>query len=153
MFGLVPFRNNNSLARPESSLKSLFDVFNEPFFQSGLNALRDLGASSFKVDVKDEGDRYTLHADLPGTKKEDISLSYEDSYLTIATKTQTEKDEKDDEGRYIRRERSYGNASRSFYINDIDKEKIDAAFADGVLTITLPKLAEATPPAQQITIR
>ena len=153
MFGLVPFRNNHSLAQPGSSLKSLFDVFNEPFFQGGLNALRDLGASSFKVDVKDEGDRYILHADLPGTKKEDISLSYEDNYLTIATKVQTEKEEKDDDGRYIRRERSYGNASRSFYINDIDKAKIDAAFADGVLTITLPKLAETTPPSQQIAIR
>ena len=84
MFGLVPFGSRNDLAKREDSFDRLFDLFREPFFHGALSPLRDLGGlSSFKVDVKDNGDAYELTADLPGVKKEDITLNYENSYLTI----------------------------------------------------------------------
>lgn len=145
MFGLVPFGSRNDLAKREDSFDRLFDLFREPFFHGALSPLRDLGGlSSFKVDVKDNGDAYELTADLPGVKKEEISLSYENSYLTIATTREENKDEKDDKDSYIRRERSVGSTSRSFYIDDVDEGKVSAEFKDGVLKVTLPK---ATAPA------
>lgn len=142
MFGLVPFGSRNDLAKREDSFDRLFDLFREPFFHGALSPLRDLGGfSSFKVDVKDNGDAYELTADLPGVKKEEISLSYENSYLTIATTREENKDEKDDKDSYIRRERSVGSTSRSFYIDDVDEGKVSAEFKDGVLKVTLPKAA------------
>ncbi len=134
MFGLVPFGFKNDVTTKDP-FEGFFDAFNEPFFQG-------FGEKGFKVDVKDNGDHYELAADLPGFAKDDVKLSYENGYLTISAEKKDEKDEKDDKGNYIRRERSYGSTSRSFYINDIDEKKAQAAFKDGVLTIKMPKQTE-----------
>ena len=75
MFGLVPFASRHDLAKEENDFDRLFDVFDEPF-------LTNFKAPDFKVDVKDNGTSYELTAELPGLKKEDISLTYEDHYLT-----------------------------------------------------------------------
>ena len=142
MFGLVPFGSRNDLAKREDTFDRLFDLFREPFFHGAMTPLREWGGmSAFKVDVKDNGDAYELTADLPGVKKEEIALSYENSYLTIATTREENKDEKDDKDSYIRRERSVGSTSRSFYIDDVDEAKVSAEFKDGVLKVTLPKAA------------
>ena len=77
-------------------------------------------------------------------KKEDIKLNYENSYLTIAAEKNEEKDEKDDKGNYIRRERSTGSVSRSFYIDNIDETKVKAEFKDGILKVSMPKAAEVS---------
>ncbi len=144
MFGLVPFAARKDLAKREDPFSQIFDVFNEPFFRGGLAPFSsDWGARSFRVDVKDNGDAYELTAELPGVKKEDISLSYENSYLTIEARKAEEKDEKDDGGNYIRRERSTGSVSRSFYIDGIDESNIGAEFKDGVLKVDLPKQTKA----------
>ncbi len=144
MFGLVPFVARKDLAKREDPFSQIFDVFNEPFFHNGLAPFSsDWGARSFRVDVKDNGDAYELTAELPGMKKEDIALSYENSYLTIEAKHEEQKDEKDDNGSYIRRERSTGSMARSFYIDGIDESKIGAEFTDGVLKVDLPKQTEA----------
>ncbi len=151
MFGLVPFGARKELARRDDPFTHLFDMFNEPFFHGGLSPfMSGLGAQSFRVDVKDRGDSYELSAELPGVKKEDISLHYENSYLTIEAKKETQTEEKN-EG-YIRRERSTGQVSRSFYIDDIDEAKAEASFADGVLRIELPKRSREKT-ARQIAIR
>lgn len=139
MFGLVPFMHNN-LSNANSN-KSLFDVFDEPFFQ---NAFAPLKNTTFKVDVKDTGDAYEFKADLPGVKKENINVDYNNGYLTI--KTQEEKvaqpekaaSEKSSD-KYLRRERYFGSMQRSFYIDDVDKDNIKAEYKDGVLTVMLPK--------------
>ena len=145
MFGLVPFGMGKGLAKREDAFDRLFDVFHEPFFTG-------FDSGAFKVDVKDNGDHYELTADLPGMAKEDVRLSYENGYLTIAAEKKAENDEKDDKGNYIRRERSYGSMSRSFYINDIDEHGADASFKDGVLKVTMPKLAEAKAAGHEIRI-
>ncbi len=154
MFGLVPFAGRKDLAKREDPFSQIFDVFNEPFFRTGLAPFSsNWGAQSFLVDVKDTGDAYELTAELPGMKKEDISLSYENSYLTIEAKKEEQKDEKDDGGNYIRRERSTGSVSRSFYIDGIDEANIGAEFKDGVLKIDLPKQTKAAEVSRQIAIK
>ena len=104
------------------------------------------------MDVKETDGAYELTAELPGMKKENISLSYENSYLTIEAKKEEQKDEKDDGGNYIRRERSTGSVSRSFYIDGIDESKVSAEFKDGVLKIDLPK-QNKTEVSRQIAIK
>ncbi len=154
MFGLVPFAARKDLARREDPFTQIFDVFNEPFFHSGLAPFAsDWGAQSFRVDVKDTGEAYELTAELPGMKKEDVSLSYENSYLTIEAKKEEPKDEKDEGGNYIRRERSTGSMSRSFYIDGIDETKASAEFKDGVLKVDLPKRAKEAEVSRRIAIK
>ena len=153
MFGLVPFGTRKDLARREDPFSHIFVVLNEPFFRNELAPFSsNWGAQSFRVDVKDNGDAYELTAELPGVKKEDIALRYENSYLTIEAKKDERKDEKDDSGNYIRRERTTGSVSRSFYIDGIDESKVGAEFTDGVLKVELPKQTKADV-ARQIEIK
>ena len=154
MFGLVPFgARKNLTAHRDDGFGHLFDIMSEPFFSDFMAPTANWGNGSFKVDVKDTGNGYELHADLPGLKKEDIKLSYENNYLTIAAEQNDAKDEKDDDGNYIRRERHYGSMSRSFYIDNIDENKISAEFKDGVLKVDLPKAADEVQQAKQIAIQ
>jgi len=150
MFGLVPFGARKDLAHRDDGFRSLFDVFNEPFFHDDF--MPAFSQSGMKVDVRDNGDAYELTADLPGLKKEDIKLGYENNYLTISAESQQEKDEKDEKGNYIRRERRSGSVSRSFYIDDIDEAKVTAEFKDGVLTVMMPK-AQASQVSKTIEIK
>lgn len=145
MFGLVPFVSHNELSKDENVFDRLLNVFDEPF-------MRDFRMPEFKVDVKDNGESYDLTAELPGLKKDDISLTYENNYLTIATKNESSKDKKDEEGNYVRRERSASSMSRSFYINDIDEARATAEYKDGILSVHMPKSAEAKDEGHTIAI-
>ncbi len=154
MFGLVPFGTRKDMARKDHEYHTLFDVFNEPFFHDDFMApFAGWKSDSFRVDVKETGEGYELTADLPGMKKEDISLSYENSYLTISASQQAEAEKKDEEGSYIRRERRMGSVSRSFYIDNIDESKVTAEFRDGVLRVELPKLQENVSRSTNIEIK
>ena len=150
MFGLVPFVSRKNVAKSNDDFHSLFDIFNEPFFNM---PAMNMSASAFKVDVKDNGNAYELIADFPGLKKENINLDYENSYLTISAKTEEGNDEQDDKGNYIRRERHVGSMSRSFYIDNIDESKISAEFKEGVLKVNLPKITEEASKSTKIEIK
>lgn len=145
MFGLVPFMTRNNLACEDNVFDRLFDAFDEPFMQS-------FHTPVFKVDVKDNGDSYDLTAELPGLKKEDISLNYENQYLTISTQHAENKDEKDDKGNYIRRERGTSSMTRSFYIDDIDDAQTTAEYKVGVLTVHMPKKTQVEEKGHEINI-
>lgn len=98
------------------------------------------GRGLMKTDVKELSDSYKLHIDLPGVKKEDIDLKLSDGYLEIRAETFSAKDEEDENGRYVRRERYKGALSRGFYVGETLKpEDVRARFEDGVLEITVPK--------------
>ncbi|MBQ4361476.1 MAG: Hsp20/alpha crystallin family protein [Lachnospiraceae bacterium] len=116
----------------------MFDDFFKPVVPSARPAANATGLMN--TDVKEFNDRYELEIDLPGYKKEDVQASLKDGYMTITAQHEESKDEKDDEGKYIRRERYSGHCSRSFYVGDIvTEEDIQAKFSDGILKIEIPK--------------
>ena len=124
----------NDVDTMDNVFDRMMNVFDEPFM-SGFHT------PEFKVDVKDNGDSYDLTAELPGFQKGNIMLTYKDNYLTIAAKNETSKDEKDEKGNYVRRERSQSSMSRSFYIDGIDDSKATADYKDGILSVHMPKKA------------
>jgi HSP20 family protein len=121
----------------ENLFDSLFDTaFDRKFFGNG-NTSR---ANVMKTDVKESDDAYTVDIELPGFKKEDVSVRFENGTLTVTATKAENNDQKDEKGAYVRRERYSGSCSRSFYVGeDIKKNDISAKMADGILTLTIPK--------------
>lgn len=98
-------------------------------------------APSITMDVKEQGDTYLVHAELPGVKKEDIHVVIDGSQVSISAELKQEKEVKESE-RVLRSERYFGKVARSFQLGqDIDDSKAVAKFNDGVLELTLPKRA------------
>ena len=95
-----------------------------------------------KTDIKEMNNGYELIVDLPGFKKDEITAELKDGYLTISAAKGLDKDEKDKEGKYIRRERYAGNMSRSFYVGkDITEKDIHGKYENGILMLDIPKKA------------
>ena len=141
MFGMVPFE------RHEDNFFDVFDNFERKFFG---NSSANLPA--FRTDIKDADDKFVLEAELPGFDKEDISLDVKDGILTISAQHKEEKEDKDEKGQYIRRERRYGSFSRSFDITGIDEGSITAAYNNGILELNLPKAVPVVPESRRIAI-
>ena len=98
-------------------------------------------AKPYETDVKETETGYELDIDLPGFKKDEISAHLEDGYsYKFRLLKALIKDEKDNEGRYIRRERYGGSMTRSFYVgNAVTEEDIKAKYEDGILSLSIPK--------------
>jgi HSP20 family protein len=97
-----------------------------------------------KMDLKEDDNAYTVHADIPGVKKEDIHVSIEGNQVSISAETKTEKEEKKGE-KVLRSERYFGKVARSFTLaHDVDEAKAQAKYSDGVLELTLPKKAASS---------
>ena len=110
------------------------DFFNDPFFSSRKEM------KLMKTDIREKDDKYLLDIDLPGYSKEDIKISVDDGYLTVSAKKESNDEEKDDKGNFIRRERFSGECSRSFYVGEnIEAEDVKASFKNGILTLDIPK--------------
>ena len=93
-----------------------------------------------KTDVKETDAGYEVDIDLPGFKKDEISAKLDDGYLTISASKGLDKDEKNKEGKYIRKERYAGAMSRSFYVGGaVTEEDIKAKYEDGILRLSIPK--------------
>ena len=107
-----------------------------------------------KTDIKELEGGYELEMDLPGFTKDEITAELKDGYLTIHATSNQNKDEKDEDGKYIRRERYSGSCNRSFYVGDaITEEDIKANFENGTLKMTIPKKeAKAVPEKKFISI-
>ena len=101
-----------------------------------------------KTDVRETEDSYVLDIDLPGFQKDEISVELQNGYLTIQAAKGLDRDQKDQEGRYIRQERYSGTCSRSFYVGDVQPEEINAKYDSGILMLTLPKKDQQTLPTQ-----
>ena len=144
MFEMMPFTHNRGvdLYRPFRDLEEL---------ERSLFANNSVTA--FKTDIRDTGDAYVLEADLPGMKKEDIHIDIDGDRLSISAERNAVREEKDENGGYIRCERSYGAFSRSFDISGIRGEEISAAYADGVLKLTLPKQTKSVPASRRLEIQ
>ena len=96
-----------------------------------------------KVDVTERNGAYVVAADLPGVKKEDIQVAIDGAQVTLSAEIKREKEVAEGE-RVLHTERVYGKVSRSFTLpQELDEEKAEAKFRDGVLELTLPKKAAA----------
>jgi len=97
-------------------------------------------AQMMKTDVHEHEDQYEVDIDLPGFKKDEITLDLENGYLTVSAAKGLDKDEKDKKGKLIRQERYAGSMQRSFYVGEgITEEDVKAKFEDGVLKLNIPK--------------
>ena len=122
--------------------ENLFDDFMDDAFERNFFGARNplYGKHSknlMKTDVKEADKSYELDIDLPGFKKDEISAHLENGYLTVSAAKGVDKDEKDKEGHYIRRERYSGSMTRSFYVGDaVKEEEIHAKYEDGILKLS-----------------
>ena len=119
----------------ENFVEDFFDDFDRP-----LRGKNPAVSNIMKTDVVENENGYEISIDLPGYKKEDVSAELKDGYMTISAESKKENEEKDKNGRFIRRERFVGSCSRTFYVGDaVTEEDIKAKFEDGVLKVSVPK--------------
>ena len=124
-------------------------IFGENLFDDWMNfSFSDIDKALYgkrannvmKTDVKETESGYEVDIDLPGFKKDEVSASLENGYLTISAAKGLDKDEQDKKGKYIRKERYAGSMSRSFYVGEgVDQNDIHAKFEDGILRLSVPK--------------
>jgi HSP20 family protein len=125
--------------------ENLFDdFFSDPFTMmvpTGRDPLFGKHAKNLmKTDVRETEDSYELDVDLPGFKKDEVTVDLQNGYLTISAAKGLDKDEQDKKGKYIRQERYAGSCTRSFYVGSgIEPEQIGARFEDGILRLSVPK--------------
>ena len=145
MFEIMPFDRRSYRMRP-------FDPFREMQEMQRAFWNTPAVANGFRTDISETNDAYKLEAELPGFKKEEIKIDIDDDILVIKAEHSEDKDEKDENGSYLRRERYYGSYSRSFNVSEIDQEGISAAYENGVLTLTMPKKAPVKPESRHLEI-
>lgn len=113
------------------------DMFNDPFFT---HSYRANTTQVMKTDVQEGEHAYVLDIELPGYAKENVQAELKDGYLTITASKDETNDQKDNNGKYIRKERYTGSCKRTFYVGEtVRQEDIKAAFRDGILRLAIPK--------------
>lgn len=123
-----------------------FDFAVEPFDDLFRGFFRPVRAATepgvqIKMDVKEDDQAYTVHAEIPGVKKEDIHVTIDGSQVSLSAEVKRETENKDGE-KLLRSERYYGKAYRSFTLgSDVDEAAAAAKYSDGVLELRLPKKA------------
>jgi HSP20 family protein len=142
MFGMIPFERHDN---------NFFDAFDE--FEKKFLGQTNASIPAFRTDIRDQGDKFLLEAELPGFQKEDLSLDLKDNILTIKAEHKESSDQRNDQGEYIRRERRYGSFARSFDVTGIDESAISASYESGVLKLVLPKQSPVLPASRQIAIQ
>ena len=122
------------------------DLFDDPFFEGWRNMDRaaacnpNMSAGMMSTDVRETDKGYMVDIDMPGFKKDDISLDLQNGYLTVSAHRNSSHEDKDDNGRWLRRERYAGSCSRSFYVGeDVKDSDIHASYKDGTLCLEMPK--------------
>ena len=140
---------------PSTFGENMFDdFFSDPFgmmVPQTRDALYGKHAKNLmKTDIRepDDAKAYRFAVELPGFKKDEISLDIKDGYLTIAAQKGLDKDEEDKKGRVLRQERYAGACSRSFYVGDVKAEDVKAKYENGVLKLFVPKAEVKQVPAQ-----
>ena len=140
MFGITPFERRD------------FDIF-DPFNAFDDDFMSGARFAPCRTDIREEDDKYVMETELPGFCKEDIGINISDKILTITAKHETNEDQKDEKGKYIRRERSTSSYKRSFDLSGVDADKIDAQYTNGILTLNLPKKQPEAPTSRRLEVR
>lgn len=129
----------------ENLLDDFFDFPSFPRIGGFSNSTQNI----MHTDIKETGSGYEISMNLPGFKKENVQAELKDGYLTINASANVSNDTKEENGKYIRKERYSGACSRRFYVGEqITQEDIKAKFEDGVLMIDVPKV-EAKPAVEE----
>ena len=119
---------------PRSNFDLFDDIFGDSFFKKEDKMM--------KTDIRETENGYIIDVDLPGYKKENIKIDVTDGYLTINAKM-NQKNTEDNNGKYVRRERFFGECSRSFYVGEsVEALDIKANFQNGILSLEIPKIDE-----------
>lgn len=121
-------------------LNDYFDIFNNTYNKE---------KEYMKTDIYEKDNKYILETELPGIKKENIKINYENGYLTISA---SKNSLSNNLNTYIRRERLYGEIKRSFYIGIKKETDIKATYKEGILTISFPKQDLPKSPLKNILI-
>lgn len=125
----------------ENLFDDFMDDFRYPAFPDVDKTLYGKHAKNLmKTDVKEKDGSFEVDIDLPGFKKDEITMHLEDGYLTVSAAKGLDKDEKDEKGTYVRHERYAGNMSRSFYVGEqITEDDIHPKYENGILSFSVPK--------------
>lgn len=119
-------------------------IFGNDFMNDFFGGFPYKANGTMQTDVSETDKGYKVTMNLPGYQKEDIKGEVKDGYLTVTATTSKNNDEKDKDGKYIRKERYSGSCSRSFYVGDaVTQDDVKAKFENGVLTLEVPKKEEA----------
>ncbi|MDO5028295.1 MAG: Hsp20/alpha crystallin family protein [Bacillota bacterium] len=132
--------------RRDKDLMNFTDSLFDSFFSNNISPRQ------FNVDIIEKDGGYMLKADLPGFEKGDINITYSDNILSIGAESKKESEEKSENGRYLRRERSTASIKRQFIVKDLDREAIKASFENGVLNLDLPLKKEEEAESTRIEI-
>ena len=127
-----------------------FDIFSSPFENmSSCSSIKNI----MSTDISESKNELKFTTELPGIKKENIKVTLENGILTISASTKSEKEEKDEKGKCIRKERHSGEFTRSFSVDkSLTKDDVKAKLEDGILTLTLPKSVEKSTESSTIEI-
>ena len=123
----------------ESLFDDMFEDMMTPFYSANSALYGKHGRNLMKADIRETDNAYELDIDLPGFKKDEITVDLKDGCLTVSAAKGLDKDEQDKKGRFIRQERWSGACSRSFYVGDVKPEDVKARYEHGVLSLSLPK--------------
>ena len=147
-FDLVSTRDEDRFLRD-------FDPFFDDFFDAPIFDRRELRKlnNMMKTDVKERDNEYVIDVELPGIDKKDVNLNLRDGYLVISAHREHNVNEDNKKENFIRRERSYGSFSRSFYVGDIKEKDIDAKLENGILQIIVPKSQKSLDSSSRIEIK
>ena len=154
MFELRPFDHRNNRGMRAYDPFREMEEMEHAFFGRPFGGERGFASlTEFKTDIQDKGDSYLLEAYLPGFKKEDIHIDLDGDTMTISAERHSEHEEKDNQGNYLRCERSYGSYQRSFDVSGIEESGLKAEYTDGVLKLTMPKKQQTVSSAHRIEIQ
>ena len=147
MFGLVPYKGKNQGLVGSSiwDMERMMDDFFKDSFFSNLNYSGNL----IKADIKETENNYLIEAELPGFEKDQIELELKDDVLTISV--EQNKEDSVEKENYIMKERRYGSFKRSFHVENVKNEDVNAEYKNGVLRISLPK--NDNPPTKKYNIQ
>jgi HSP20 family protein len=150
--GLV--KSNSGLFPAIPSLMD--DFFGRDLLDSTLENWRTIGTTLPSINVRETNDDILIEVAAPGMKRDDFKVELDNNALTISSQREDNREEKDEEGTYTRKEFSYSSFQRSFLLpqNKVKGDEISAKYIDGVLHIVVPKTADAkTKPAKQIAVK
>ncbi len=145
MYAMTPF------GKRDYDLFGMFDDFDRAFGDP-FSGFAPAEGRRIRTDIRDEGDKLVLEAELPGFAKEDINIDITDDMLTLSAEHKTESEENDKNGKYIRRERSFGSYKRSFDLSGINADGVTAEYKSGILTLDLPKKQLEQPKSRRLEI-